>query len=216
MLEQDFLNLKVPTRCTVSLNPPVLKRSWFHNSLIIKSDKESRRPQMILSPFLLPSVVDTNVVYIGDSADTSVGLSSSQDNSRRPPLRLEREDVHWGKRRRCGGQRRSASGRAVVPHIQALISIPAAAQTHTLTHPRTSTRTHLGYNRPVRRAEIWSDLIYVHDLQLVVSWRFYKQDCSLSLLPCVISIKISLVSRCGCFAGIWLDTCVSLWYYNYS
>lgn len=109
----------------------------------------------------------------------------SQDNSRRPPLRLEREDVHWGKRRRCGGQRRSASGRAVVPHIQALISIPAAAQTHTLTHTRTSTRTHLGYNRPVRRAEIWSDLIYVHDLQLVVSWRFYKQDSSLSLLPCL-------------------------------
>lgn len=160
ILKQDFLNLKVPIRSTVGLNPPALKRSWFHNSLIIKSDKESRRPQMILSPFFTALCCRyERRLYRWFRRHVCWPQHSSQDNSRRPPLRLEREDVHWGKRRRCGGQRRSASGRAVVPHIGYKRSFPYLPRhKHTHSHAPAHARIWVTTARSgVQRSDlIWS------------------------------------------------------------
>lgn len=148
-------------------------------------------------PFLLPCGCRyTNVVYIGNSADTFVGLSS-QDNSRRPPLRLE-----WRERTSIEESDDGVEDRGVAraggrpTHTSAHFHTCRGTHTHTIT--RAHARTHLGYNRPAGRADPWSDLRSWFAASRVVTILQTRLCSLIPPLPCDISIKISLVCLLGC------------------
>lgn len=147
-------------------------------------------------PFLLPCGSRyTNVVYnIGNSADTFVGLSS-QDNSRRPPLRLE-----WRERTSIEESDDGVEDRGVAraggrpTHTSA--HFHTCRGTHTHSHAHTHARIWVTTDRPGVQIP---DLIYVHDLQLVASWRFYKQDSVPSPPPSLATSRLRF-RWCGFWA----------------